>query len=140
MGRTMGSVLDQKGTVWVFGENSQGELGVGDTTPRLSPYPIVSLQNKGVSQVALGNGYSIALTGGQRESRIEVLSENKTLLNTCIAPPQSEETFGISPEEKVSTPHQLVKPQPFKRNQQPTIDLAQRPKSTYVLPTQAGLL
>jgi len=64
MGRTMGSVLDQKGTVWVFGENSQGELGVGDTTPRLSPYPIVSLQNKGVSQVALGNGYSIALTGG----------------------------------------------------------------------------
>jgi alpha-tubulin suppressor-like RCC1 family protein len=45
----MGSVLDSKGTVWVFGENNQGELGVGDTTHRLSPYPIVSLQGKGIS-------------------------------------------------------------------------------------------
>ena len=39
----MGSVIDYKGVVWVFGENSHGELGVGDTTPRYAPYPIVSL-------------------------------------------------------------------------------------------------
>ena len=65
MGRTMGSAIDQKGIVWVFGENSQGELGVGDTTPRVSPYPIVSLQSKGVTQVSLGSGYCIAITGNR---------------------------------------------------------------------------
>ena len=30
--------------------------------------------------------------------------------------PQGEETFGISPEEKVITPHQMMKPQTFKIN------------------------
>jgi hypothetical protein len=39
----MGSVIDSKSLVWVFGDNSQGELGLGDMTARLSPYPIVPL-------------------------------------------------------------------------------------------------
>jgi alpha-tubulin suppressor-like RCC1 family protein len=43
LGRTMGSVIDSKSLVWVFGENTQGELGLGDMTARLSPYPIVQL-------------------------------------------------------------------------------------------------
>ena len=66
----MGSVLDSKGTIWVFGENNQGELGVGDTTHRLSPYPIVSLQGKGISQIALGGGFGIALSA-KKDSKKE---------------------------------------------------------------------
>ena len=68
VGRTMGSVVDQKGIMWVFGENSQGELGVGDTTARGNPYPILSLQQKNITQVALGGGYAVAITAGNRDS------------------------------------------------------------------------
>ena len=67
VGRTMGSVVDQKGIIWVFGENSQGELGVGDTTARGNPYPILSLQQKNITQVALGGGYAVAITAGNRD-------------------------------------------------------------------------
>ena len=34
IGRTMGLIVDQKNTVWVFGSNSSGELGLGDCTSR----------------------------------------------------------------------------------------------------------
>jgi hypothetical protein len=110
----MGSVIDQKGIIWVFGENSQGELGVGDTTARGNPYPIVSMQHKGITHVKLGGGYAVAITAGSRDSKHderEVFKENKALLNLKDSlGPQCEETFGISPEEKVVTPHQLSKP------------------------------
>jgi len=114
VGHTMGSVIDHKGIIWVFGENSQGELGVGDTTARVNPYPIVSMQHKGITQVALGGGYAMAITSGNRDSKqtdSEVLKENKAMLNLKDSlAPQCEETFGVSPEEKVVTPHQLSKP------------------------------
>ena len=42
----MGTVIDQKNYVWVFGENSSGELGVGDCISRSSPYPLIMMQGK----------------------------------------------------------------------------------------------
>jgi len=45
----MGLIIDQKNYVWVFGENSSGELGVGDYSSRPSPYPLIMLQGKPIS-------------------------------------------------------------------------------------------
>jgi alpha-tubulin suppressor-like RCC1 family protein len=46
MGRSMGACTDSKDILWVFGENSEGELGLGDRTARLNPYPVIPLQGK----------------------------------------------------------------------------------------------
>jgi hypothetical protein len=37
----MGAVVDAKEMMWVYGENTQGELGLGDKTPRVNPYPLI---------------------------------------------------------------------------------------------------
>jgi alpha-tubulin suppressor-like RCC1 family protein len=62
IGRTMSTVLDQTHMLWVFGDNQNGELGVGDKTARITPFPVVSLQKKGISNVSIGSNYAIALT------------------------------------------------------------------------------
>ena len=62
IGRIMGACLDRKKTVWVFGENSKGELGVGDKLCRINPYPLVALEGKRVTKLAIGSYFTIALT------------------------------------------------------------------------------
>jgi len=47
--------------VWVFGDNKKGELGVGDYSARVHPYPLASLKGKPVTQIAVGNGFTIAV-------------------------------------------------------------------------------
>ena len=86
----------------------------------------------------------MAITTGSRDSKQderEVLKENKALLNLKESlGPQCEETFGISPEEKVVTPHQLNKPQTTFKSNPLTMVQASRPKSTYVLPNAGALM
>lgn len=42
----MGALIDNKGMVWVWGENKKGELGVGDYSSRSNPYPLANLKGK----------------------------------------------------------------------------------------------
>ena len=40
---------------WVWGSNEKGELGLGDYTNRAAPFPLVSLKEKGINCIELGN-------------------------------------------------------------------------------------
>lgn len=49
VGESSGLVLDTEGMVWSWGNNGQGELGLGDVLYRPHPFPIMSLKQKGVT-------------------------------------------------------------------------------------------
>jgi alpha-tubulin suppressor-like RCC1 family protein len=47
--------------VYVWGANTNGEMGTGDTHPRIQPTLIESIQDKDVFQVSVGSAYAFAL-------------------------------------------------------------------------------
>ena len=49
VGDSVSLVLDVEGIVWSWGKNEKGELGLGDTTYRPHPYPILNLKHKGIT-------------------------------------------------------------------------------------------
>ena len=59
-GSEHGGAIKTDGTLWLWGENGEGELGQGNTTDRHSPVQVGSATNW--SQVSLGPGGTIALT------------------------------------------------------------------------------
>lgn len=58
---TLGSAIDAKGLLWTWGSNIAGELGIGDNEPKVTPYPVLSLKAKQVTQVACGSSFIVAL-------------------------------------------------------------------------------
>ena len=61
IGGTSGAATDSSGLIWVWGQNTKGELGVGDYSSRVHPYPLVSLKGKSVDALAIGGNYAMAL-------------------------------------------------------------------------------
>ena len=61
-GRAHSAVLDGARRLWVFGANAAGQLGLGDTRVRATPYPLGS-GDRPVSAVACGAEHSAMLTG-----------------------------------------------------------------------------
>jgi X-linked retinitis pigmentosa GTPase regulator len=57
----LGSAIDTKGLLWTWGSNIAGELGLGDNEPKVTPYPVMALKNKKVTQVACGSSFVVAL-------------------------------------------------------------------------------
>jgi len=55
IGGTLGVAVDVKGLVWSWGVNALGELGVGDSDPRIHPYPVLTLKGKQIHQISCGN-------------------------------------------------------------------------------------
>jgi alpha-tubulin suppressor-like RCC1 family protein len=54
---------DESGTiVYVFGQNSYGELGIGDLDERHVPTKLSLFDNIDISQVAAGNEHTVVLT------------------------------------------------------------------------------
>jgi alpha-tubulin suppressor-like RCC1 family protein len=60
-GNTLGAAIDQQGLLWTWGSNISGELGLGDTDPKVHPYPVMALKKKIVTQVACGSQFIVAL-------------------------------------------------------------------------------
>src|SRR4029079_15964742 len=50
------------GTVWAWGQNNLGQLGIGNNTPKTTANQVAGLGN--VSFVALGTGVTLALQDG----------------------------------------------------------------------------
>jgi alpha-tubulin suppressor-like RCC1 family protein len=56
-GGSFSAALASDGTLWVWGENGEGQLGLGDTNDRLVPTQALA----GVAQMALGGAHVVAL-------------------------------------------------------------------------------
>lgn len=54
-------MVDSNGLVWTWGSNASGELGMGDFEPRITPFPVIALQGKTVTQLSCGGSYIMAL-------------------------------------------------------------------------------
>ena len=61
IGNNFAVMLDVRGTVWAWGTNSGGELGLGDYDSRPDPTPVIALQTKTIKAVACGRTHVIAL-------------------------------------------------------------------------------
>lgn len=55
------SALITDGNLWVWGENSRGQLGTGDRTNRSVPTLLSKLKDEVMVEVALGPFHSLAL-------------------------------------------------------------------------------
>ncbi len=49
VGESSSLVLDIEGMIWSWGNNEQGELGLGDVMYRPHPFPVMSLKQKGIT-------------------------------------------------------------------------------------------
>jgi uncharacterized repeat protein (TIGR01451 family) len=58
-GNATSFAIRNDGKVWAWGYNAYGQLGVGGTTNKTIPTPVLNLTN--VIQVAAGNGFTLAL-------------------------------------------------------------------------------
>jgi len=54
-------LVDWKGHLWSYGENSKGNLGTGDTKKKLSPLSVPFFSNKRVIDVACGDRFSVVI-------------------------------------------------------------------------------
>lgn len=52
-------ILKADGSVWVWGANDHGQLGLGNTAQQMTPHPLVGLDD--VESVAAGDHYSFAI-------------------------------------------------------------------------------
>lgn len=60
LGIYFGTALGVEGSLWTWGANTNGELGLGDSKSRSVPTPIPALQGINITDLCCGNGFSIA--------------------------------------------------------------------------------
>jgi alpha-tubulin suppressor-like RCC1 family protein len=56
------AALEDTGQVWVWGANSEGQLGVGDLAQRAQPARVIFLEGVNVVRVATGAYHTLFLT------------------------------------------------------------------------------
>jgi hypothetical protein len=85
VGGFFGGAIDDKGTLWGWGSNTSGELGLGDFEPRVHPYPNIHLQNKKIQRFACGGSFVMALGQIKRENLNSVGSDEDSLTRATYA-------------------------------------------------------
>jgi len=73
LGSCFGLALDKKGIIWSYGNNTSGELGLGDFENRAFPYPISSLQSENIRQIACGTNFCMILIGDHIQKNVQGL-------------------------------------------------------------------
>jgi len=68
-------VLDSQGVLFSFGDNSQGQLGIGDTMSRSTPTAINDYRSP-IVYVACGAQHTLIIRGGMESGRIEACGAN----------------------------------------------------------------
>ena len=48
--------------VWIWGDNKQAQLGLSDYTPRQTPYPLLSLNEKQIDSLHFGGNFAMAIS------------------------------------------------------------------------------
>ena len=81
IGKSMACALDEKGFVWTWGENAEGELGLGDTVKRELPAPVLQLKGRNISGIACG-GRSVICLGQQSSKKDSSKSAQRAVSST----------------------------------------------------------
>ena len=61
VGGTFSVLLDSQGRTYVWGSNTNGEIGSGDTEPKAEPTLLDSIEEKTVYSVGVGATFAFAL-------------------------------------------------------------------------------
>lgn len=61
VGGSFGAAIDSQNSLWTWGSNTNGELGLGDYDQRLSPSLVSTLQGKRVRAIACGGAFCLSL-------------------------------------------------------------------------------
>ena len=102
VGGFFGAAIDEKNTVWTWGSNTSGELGVGDYEPRTHPFPNINLQAKKVQKLSCGGSFVIALGPIKKEGLNGFLEEGsvtKAFLAGLKTPPKHDYRSTYSQDE-----------------------------------------
>ena len=54
-------MLSKDGKAYAWGANTNGEMGLGDTNPRVIPTEISSIDDKQILKVGVGSAFAFAL-------------------------------------------------------------------------------
>ena len=61
IGGNFGAAVDCNGALYTWGSNTNGELGLGDFSPREQGSQVISMQGKCIEDISCGGSYAIAL-------------------------------------------------------------------------------
>jgi len=61
VGGAFSVILDGKGKAYAWGANTNGEIGLGDTQPRIQPTLLDSIEDKEINTIAVGSAFAFAL-------------------------------------------------------------------------------
>ena len=88
--------MHENGSIWAWGTNSKGELGLGDMEPRVGPTRIKNLRGRRAGQVSSGGAFSIAISTPSELRARRVLGETgKRALREAIN--DFEQKIGTTP-------------------------------------------
>lgn len=81
-------VMTSSGEVWGWGNNSEGQLGLGNNTTQRQPVVIPGLQGKNIQQISAGRNHSAAWTTPLVPPRTPGTPSPLQLGHPTIIPPQ----------------------------------------------------
>lgn len=81
-------VMTSSGEVWGWGNNSEGQLGLGNNTTQRQPVVIPGLQGKNIQQISAGRNHSAAWTTPVVPPRTPGTPSPLQLGHPTIIPPQ----------------------------------------------------
>ena len=80
IGKFSYTAIDDKGMVWIWGDNKHAQLGLSDYTPRQTPYPLLPLKDKNIDSIHFGSNFAIAL------NRMPKLQEESQFIQYVASP------------------------------------------------------
>lgn len=101
IGKHFGVFIDRASTVYSWGLNPNGELGLGDYDDRAEPAVVASIANKNLFDVSCGPSYTIALSGNSADSRensltgrelLQSRSEDSRATKQTLSPPSNADS------------------------------------------------
>ena len=77
IGGSFGAAIDRRGTLYSWGSNTNGELGMGDFEAKVEPSVTKGLQGKVVTNISCGGSYVIALGITIDSERLESIKNSQ---------------------------------------------------------------
>lgn len=88
--------LTSTGEVWGWGNNAEGQLGLGHCTPQREPCVIPDLRGKNIRQVSAGRNHSTAWTAPPPPASVSGTPLPLQLGRPSVVPPQFPALKGVS--------------------------------------------